>query len=151
MLTVQSSGGITLLRPEDWVEVPTPDAELVIAAPPAPWLGDGAFRPNVAVTLFPFPGSAAQLSTTFMASLLATLQDLFLVAVDADPDAEARRRIEYTHLGTGGSIHCITQLLLHGGTACTVTASCASGQLSAYNDVFDLILGSATQKESLDA
>lgn len=150
MLIAESSGGVSLLRPEDWAVVPSPDVELVIAAPPAQWLGEDGFRPNVTVTSFPFPGSAAQLSTTVLASLLASLTDPFLVSVELVPEAEAERRIEYTHLGSGGSIHCVSQLLLHEDEACVVTSSCASGQLSAYEGILDLILASATQKGFLN-
>lgn len=151
MLTNESSGMVSLLRPPDWRVVRDTDADLVIAAPDARWLAEGTFRPNVTATVFPFSGSAAQLSTSILASLLTSLTDPYLISVDYLDQAPALRRLEYAHAGTGGSIHCMSLVLLANRTACTVTASCASGQLSAYDEVLDLILTSAALKDLPDA
>lgn len=145
----ESSGLVSLLRPPGWTVVPDREADLVVAAPEAPWLDAGTFRPNVTATVFPFPGSAAQLSTAVLASLLPSLREPYLISVDFPPQSPAVRRHEYTHLGTGGSIHCMSLLYLAAnGVACSVTASCASGQLSAYDQVLDLILASATFEDA---
>lgn len=148
MFTAERSANVALQRPSDWSVIRLPEAELVVAAPLAPWMAEGGFRPNVTVTTFAFPGTVTQLSTVVMASLLTSLADPYLLSVDPVPHLEAVRRMEYLHRGSGGLIHCTLLLLLENGLAGTVTTSCAANQLSAYDEVLGSIALSATMKDT---
>ncbi|MCC3284117.1 hypothetical protein [Arthrobacter caoxuetaonis] len=147
MFTAECSANVALERPSDWEVIPHPDAELVVAAPLTKWMEEGGFRPNVAVTAFPFPGTVTQLSTVVMASLLTSLADPYLISVDPVPQLEAVRRLEYLHRGSGGLIHCSQLLLIRNGLAASVTTSCSANQLTAYDEVLGAIALSATLKD----
>ncbi len=146
MFVAERSANVALERPSDWEVIAHPDAELVVAAPVAPWMETGGFRSNVTVTMFAFPGTVTQLSTAVMASLLTSLADPYLLSVDPVPQLEAVRRLEYVHRGSGGLIHCSQLLLFRDSLAAAVTTSCSANHLTAYDEVLGTIALSAVLK-----
>lgn len=147
MFVAEHSANIVLERPSDWEVMAHPDAELVVAAPVAPWMETGGFRPNATVTTFAFPGTVAQLSTVVMTSLLTSLAEPYLLSVDPAPQLEAVRRFEYLHRGSGGLIHCSQLLLFRDSLAAAVTTSCSANHLRAYDEVLGAIGLSAALKD----
>lgn len=134
-------------RPHDWaIDGFTPSADLVLAAPVA---SERTFRPSVVINSFPYSGSMEKLSTLVLSYAHAMLQDVFFISVDRfPPDRGEGRIIEYTYSSGGMAVHCRVDVYRSAGQGVLVTASCASAELAAYDDLLELICASAQMKES---
>ncbi len=134
-------------RPAEWQTLPVPDsADLVLAAPAPP---SGSFRPNVVINSFPYVGSIAKLTTVVLSYAHAMMADIYFISVDELPaDRGEGRIIEYTYSAGTGAVHCRVAVHQVQDHAVLVTASCASAELSAYDDLLDLICLSVQLKET---
>lgn len=133
-------------RPQDWETVAgPPSADLVLAAAP---VDAGRFRPNVVINSFPYTGSITKLSTMVLSYAHVLMKDVYVVSVDQLPtDRGQGRMIEYTYSIEGPAVHCRVVVLQTKDHAVLVTASCASSELSAYDDLLDLVCLSVQLKE----
>lgn len=132
-------------RPEDWEPLPAfPSVDLIVAAPEQP----GRFRPNVVINSFPYSGSLPKLSTLVLAYARTTLQGLHIISVDEiEVDSRAGRIIEHVHSAGGDAVHSKVLVLQAPGHAVLVTASCAASELSAYDELLELVSTSVQLKE----
>lgn len=132
-------------RPDDWEPLPVSSSvDLIVAAPPQP----GRFRPNVVINSFPYCGSLPKLSTVVLAYARTVMQNLYFISVDEiEVDSRPGRIIEYVYSDGGDAIHCKVLVLQAPGHAVLVTASCAASELSAYDEVLELVSTSVQLKE----
>lgn len=135
----------SIARPEDWEPLQASlSVDLIIAAPAQP----GRFRPNVVINSFPYSGSLPKLSTVVIAYARTLVQNLHIISVDEiEVDSRAGRIIEYVHSGGGDAVHSKVLVLQTPEHAVLVTASCAASELSAYDEVLELVSTSVQLKE----
>lgn len=143
----EDSRFVTIGRPPDWemLSVP-PSADLLLAAP----AGAGTrFRPNVVINSFPYTGSLAKLSTVVLSHTHTMVKNPYFISVDQfPPDRGQGRIIEYTHTAGDLAVHCRVFALQAEDHAVLITASCAAGELSAYDDALDLVCLSVNLKQA---
>lgn len=132
-------------RPHDWQTLSAPPSmDLIVAAPER----SGHFRPNAVVNSFPYSGSIAKLCTVVLAYARTSMKDIFFISVDElFTDSGIGRIIEYTYSAGDNPVHCKVVVLQTTNHAVLVTASCAASELSAYDEILELVCTSVQLKE----
>ncbi|WP_262105741.1 hypothetical protein [Arthrobacter sp. Marseille-P9274] len=131
---VETTNDIRIPCPAGWSRQRPEGTDLVLLAPPA---GTGAFRPSVVVTSQPYDGSIAKLSTFAMAAAIGELDRAHLIACNIWPHpAGSGRQIEYSHQLGNQVLHVQRWTFAVDGRAVDVTATCASTQLTAFDELF---------------
>lgn len=133
-------GGYEFPVPSGWEHAAQSTADVsVFTAPEGTGQDSDGHRPSLVATLETCTVTTAQYSTQAMSELMVQLPLLRILDVDlwAPPglDPTAGRRLEFLHTAPGSLVHVTQYLVVHEGTAFTLTLTCSEQQLTRWDQM----------------
>ncbi|NUL44401.1 hypothetical protein F7P69_04230 [Cellulosimicrobium funkei] len=126
--------------PYGWERASQSTADIsVFTAPEGTGQGPDGHRPSLVATLETCTVTTAQYSTQAMSELMVQLPLLRFLDVDlwAPPGVNPAtgRRLEFLHTAPGALMHVTQYLVVHEGTAFTLTFTCSERQLNRWDQM----------------
>lgn len=137
---VINAGVLRLRHPINWQPVQQEQVDFALAAPEA---GKGTFRANAVIRSEATDATIQQLSTWSIASAMADLPNVYMIAVNLWPTAAVpARSLEFTYEAEGRCIYVNKYIFAVSGRAVELTFSCTVLQLQSYAQLFTFMASS---------